>query len=108
MPKQLFECASGIGFAGRLKQLRAEVLAMFFSVCLAWVVGVFFVNLFIKASVMPVGFGTSGYDSPGFVRADAASQSEFSRTSLTSTSNPWDLEPDYPREAPTCLPAASP
>lgn len=44
----------------------------------------FFVNLFIKASVIPGGFGAPGYESPGSVRADAASQSEFRRTSLTS------------------------
>lgn len=34
-------CASATGFAGRVKQLRAEVLALFVCVCLAWVVGVF-------------------------------------------------------------------
>lgn len=82
IPKWLFECVSAIRFAGRVKQLRVKPLAAFLSVWLGlWGV---FVKLLIKASVMPVGFGTSGDDSPGSVRADAASQPEFSRTSLTT------------------------
>lgn len=71
----------------------------------------FFVNLFMKATVMPVGFGTSGCDSPGSVRADAASSPSLAEHPLPAglrKPNAWGFQPDYPTEMPTCLPAASP